>query len=91
MTLLPRLACIRGDGGAAARIANGHGPFERHGATQRHAQLLIVGRGEDAHVGNHAQVDKVENAMMRRAVITHEPRSIKAEDDMGLLQADIDG
>ena len=56
---------------------------------QRVGQLHLVGRGQDHHVRNGAQVGEVEHAVVRRAVFAHEARAVQAEDHVKVLQCDV--
>lgn len=79
-SLPPRLAGRGSDGSGPTRIADGDRTLEVNGAAQGGTQLLAIRRSQNAHAGYHAQVHEIEDAMMRRAIVTYETGPVQAEE-----------
>ena len=73
----------------AARVADRDRAVGGERGVQRLGELGLVGGREHHHVRDGAQVREVEHAVMRRAVLAHEPGAVQAEDHVQVLQRDV--
>src|SRR5579885_1207059 len=81
---------VQGDAEAlAARVAQSDGAIHVDGGVEHVAQLVLVLRGHELHVGHGAQEADIEDAVLRRAVFTDDAGAVQREDDVQVLHADI--
>ena len=87
----PRRRPILGESsGAAAGVADGDGAgVVGEGEAGHGAHLVGAFGGHDDHVGDAAQVGKVEDAVVRPAVVADEAGAVQEEADGQMLQGDI--
>ena len=78
-----------GTGAFASGIANRGGTLVQPGALQHFSALVFVARRTNHHVRDAAQIRQIKGAMMGRAVLPDEARSINRQRDVQILQRHI--